>query len=128
MYKPKKEYMKKYCRGNWAYDCFNSIASSQMARRRCRLGKNKNILVNKEFVMNAERRKRLTDAIAYINKAVQIIEDVRDDEQDSFDNLPESIQSGDRGMLMEECIQGMDEVLEGLDSCISDIEDVKNAK
>lgn len=78
--------------------------------------------------MNAERRKRLTDAIAYINKAVQIIEDVRDDEQDSFDNLPESIQSGDRGMLMEECIQGMDEVLEGLDSCISDIEDVKNAK
>lgn len=78
--------------------------------------------------MNAERRKKLTDAIAYINRAVQIIEDVRDDEQDSFDNLPESLQSGDRGMLMEECIQGMDEVLEELDSCISDIEDVKNAK
>lgn len=78
--------------------------------------------------MNTERRKRLTDAIAYINRAVRIIEDVRDDEQDSFDNLPESLQSGDRGMLMEECIQGMDEVLEELDSCISDIEDVKNAK
>lgn len=78
--------------------------------------------------MNTERRKRLTDAISYINRAVQIIEDVRDDEQDSFDNLPESLQSGDRGMLMEECIQGMDEVLEGLDSCISDIEDVKSAK
>lgn len=78
--------------------------------------------------MNTERRKRLTDAIAYINRAVQIIEDVRDDEQDSFDNLPESLQSGDRGMLMEECIQGMDEVLEELDSCISDIEDVKSAK
>ena len=92
------------------------------------LARNKNILENKEFVMNTERRKRLTDAISYINRAVQIIEDVRDDEQDSFDNLPESLQSGDRGMLMEECIQGMDEVLEGLDSCISDIEDVKNAK
>lgn len=78
--------------------------------------------------MNAERRKKLTDAIAYINKAIQIVEDVRDDEQDSFDNLPESLQSGDRGMLMEECIQGMDEVLEELDSCISDIEDVKSAK
>lgn len=78
--------------------------------------------------MNAERRKKLTDAIAYINKAIQIIEDVRDNEQDSFDNLPESLQSGDRGMLMEECIQGMDEILEELDSCISDIEDVKNAK
>lgn len=78
--------------------------------------------------MNTERRKRLTDAIAYINRAVQIIEDVRDDEQDSFDNLPESLQSGDRGMLMEECIQGMDEVLEELDSCISNIEDVKSAK
>lgn len=39
VYKPKKEYIRKYCRGNWAYDCFNSIASSQMARRRCRLGK-----------------------------------------------------------------------------------------
>ena len=52
--------------------------------------------------MNAERRKRLTDAISYINRAVQIIEDVRDDEQDSFDNLPESLQSGDRGMLMED--------------------------
>lgn len=78
--------------------------------------------------MNTERRKKLTDAIAYINKAVQIIEDVRDDEQDSFDNLPESLQSGDRGVLMEECIQGMDEILEGLDDCISNIEDVKSAK
>lgn len=78
--------------------------------------------------MNAERRKKLSDAIAYINNAIRIIEDVRDDEQDSFDNLPESLQSADRGMVMEECIQGMDELLESLDNCISDIEDVKNAK
>lgn len=78
--------------------------------------------------MNAARRKKLVDAVAYINKAVQIIEDVREEEQDSFDNLPESLQRGDRGMVMEECIQGMDNVLEELDSCISDIEDVKDAK
>lgn len=36
---PKREYLKKYCKGNWAYDSFNPLVSTQMAREKARKNK-----------------------------------------------------------------------------------------
>ena len=41
---------------------------------------------------------------------------VRDEEQEAFDNLPESFQCSERGEAMEEYIYTMEEVLEALDT------------
>lgn len=52
--------------------------------------------------MNQARRKQLAEALA-------IVETIRDEEQDSFQNLPESFQDGERGDLMQETIDDLDE-------------------
>lgn len=69
--------------------------------------------------MNANRRKQLADAIAKIEEARTLIEIVRDEEQDAFENMPEGIQSSERGEKMETAISRMEDSLSELD-CIVD--------
>lgn len=47
--------------------------------------------------MNKQRRKRLTEAMELLQEAQQIIEEVKDEEQEAFDNLPEGLQCSERG-------------------------------
>lgn len=54
--------------------------------------------------MNKIRRKQLQEASELIAKAQGIIESVKDDEQEAHDNLPESIQYGEKGQQMEESL------------------------
>lgn len=82
--------------------------------------------------MNNARRKKLEEASnllyealqnradvdkakALAEKAKDIIDDMRDEEQDSYDNLPESFQFGDRGRQMEENIMNMDSAMDEID-------------
>jgi hypothetical protein len=74
--------------------------------------------------MNKERRKSLSaiseliaglaGQVESLKGAVEAIRDqlteVRDEEQDAYDNLPESIQDGERGAAMTEGIEQMEEV------------------
>lgn len=74
--------------------------------------------------MNRERRKqieaataKIAEAEAALQAAQEIIQEVRDDEEAARDNLPESLQDGERGQAMQEAI-------DALDSALSDIEGV----
>lgn len=69
--------------------------------------------------MNKERRKRLTEIAEVFEEQSTELEYVRDEEQEAFDNLPESIQYSDRGSDMEDKISEIDDIL----SDISDIID-----
>lgn len=71
--------------------------------------------------MNKERRKQLDKAIAMLDEAKSIIESVRDEEQDAFDNMPESLQAGERGEKMESAISLMDEVIDEIDSSLDNL-------
>lgn len=62
--------------------------------------------------MNKARRKELNKALDMIIKAAGIIEACRDDEQDAYDNLPDGIQMSDRGEIMEENIDQMEDAVE----------------
>ena len=64
--------------------------------------------------MNAQRRKALAEAIDFIYKAHSILETVKDEEQEAYDNLPESIQYSDRGEQMSENVDNLDEIYESL--------------
>ena len=80
--------------------------------------------------MNKERRKELSSIIdriaalgAKIDEVKQIrddivsdLESVRDAEQESFDNLPESLQDGERGQDMQSAIDNLDNALQDLES------------
>jgi len=65
--------------------------------------------------MNASRRKQLVEAISCVSQAKQIIEEVQSEEQDAFDNMPESLQSGEKGEAMSEGLDHLQEFIDALD-------------
>ena len=77
-----------------------------------------------EEQMNKVRRKRLAEAIDLINQAKGILEEVKDEEQEAYDNLPESFQYGERGEQMQEYIDSMDEAYENLDEMENTLGDI----
>ena len=66
--------------------------------------------------MNKQRRKEIAKAIALIEDAREILECVLCEEQEAFDNMPESLQYSERGEAMEEYISTIEEFLEYLDT------------
>lgn len=50
--------------------------------------------------MNKQRRNRIAEALELISQARGILEEVKDEEQESYENLPESLQYGERGEQM----------------------------
>lgn len=72
--------------------------------------------------MNAQRRKNLKKAIELLEAARSIIEYSKDEEQESFDNLPEGIQCSERGETMEENIYNMDEILDNISDMVEELE------
>ncbi|NDV64013.1 hypothetical protein [Bacteroides sp. 224] len=68
--------------------------------------------------MNKARRQELVDVISHLDEAIDRVEEIKSDEQDAFDALPESFQNSARGDSM---LEAMDQ----LDGLISDIETLK---
>ena len=68
--------------------------------------------------MNKKRKRELLEVTDILDDAVTSIQDVIDEEQESFDNLPPGLQDSERGAKMEDAIAFM----EGL---VSDIEAVE---
>lgn len=86
--------------------------------------------------MNKARRKALEDAKNVIERAKHLIENgheelraVLTDEMDAYDNLPESLQSGDKGDEMEGNISELEQaegeletIKETMSTLVTDIE------
>lgn len=73
--------------------------------------------------MNKARRKELEDCQtklnAIANEAIAIaarLEEIRDEEQDAYDNMPESLQNTERGEEMLTVIDGIKNILSNLES------------
>lgn len=66
--------------------------------------------------MNKIRRKRLAEALDLISQAKDILDEVKYEEQEAFDNLPENFQYGERGEQMEEYISDIEEAFDNLEA------------
>jgi len=73
--------------------------------------------------MNNGRRKRLDSAIDYLNKALVITEDVRNEEEEAMDNLPENMQMSDRYDAMESAVNSLEDAISSIDEAITSIEE-----
>ena len=70
--------------------------------------------------MNTKRRKTIENAVdRYLDDLMQIreelaeaIEDAVQEEQEAYDNLPETLQESSRGRDMQAVIDGMEDVLD----------------
>lgn len=74
--------------------------------------------------MNNARRKRIQDVINELCKQQTRLEDIRDEEQEAFDNLPEGLQCSERGEAMEEAISELDDVITTLEGLAEDLENI----
>lgn len=71
--------------------------------------------------MNNTRRKAIMKIAERLEELKTDFELLRDEEQEAFDNMPESIQESERGEHVENIIYNMDEVLENLESAFDTI-------
>lgn len=67
------------------------------------------------------RRKLLSEIVSNLMDAQEELNAIQDEEQEAFDNLPESLQYSERGDSMQEAIDAMDSALDDLDSVIESI-------
>jgi len=72
--------------------------------------------------VNKQRRARLSEAHSLLGRAVSIVERAKDEEQDSFDNLPENLQSSERGEIMEEAIDELQTAIDSINDAMEHID------
>ena len=58
--------------------------------------------------MNKERREELADVSQLLQEALDRLDEIRSEEQDAYDNLPENFQFGPAGEAMQNSIDMMD--------------------
>lgn len=68
--------------------------------------------------MNKERRNRLQEVKESLDDVITQIEEIKDEEQEALDNMPESLQQTELGDKMQTAIDTMDEAI----SAIGDVQ------
>lgn len=76
--------------------------------------------------MNKDRRKRLSEANDFLGKALSIITSVADEERDSLENLPESLQDSSGAEKMENIIDLLEEAADCTENASESIDEVIN--
>lgn len=75
--------------------------------------------------MNKVRRAKISAVINIINdKVTSELEDILNDEQEAFDNMPEGLQCSERGEQSEEAIGILEDVLSSLEEIVENLEEV----
>lgn len=75
--------------------------------------------------MNKSRRSRLSELQARLADIMADLDEIRNEEQAAYDNLPESIQYSERGDTMSETLDNMSEAASLLEDVDSYLEDAK---
>lgn len=79
--------------------------------------------------MNRDRRKRIQAIIDTLQEAVDLladvdIESIRDEEQETFDNMPEGLQQSERGQMTEEAASNLDNATDALDTVRDSLDEI----
>lgn len=74
--------------------------------------------------MNKQRRKELDKIQDEIMDLQTALEELKDAEQEAFDNLPESLQYSERGEAMQSAIENLEYAHDSLQDAIDNISEV----
>lgn len=75
--------------------------------------------------MNADRRKRLTAIQSQLESLHADVLQIHEEEQEAKDNMPESMQAGEKGDLADAAIDGLQEVMDSIDDAVNKITEVR---
>lgn len=68
--------------------------------------------------MNKQRRTRIQEVVDQIGILRQKLEELRDEEQDYMDNIPENLQQSDRHYAAEEAVSNLESAIDSLSEAI----------
>ena len=68
-----------------------------------------------------------TKVFKFIDRAQSVLEELWEEEQENFDNLPEGLQEGEKGERMQENIDALEEFLDNLEET-DDLEEMQYAR
>ena len=74
--------------------------------------------------MNKVRRKAIANIVSELERIKGILEETKDDEQYSYDSIPENLLGSERADISEEAIDTMDEAIDSLEEIIDTLEDL----
>ena len=72
--------------------------------------------------MNKARRKKIADLRTSLETLKENLDLIRDEEQEAFEAMPESIQGSEKGTDMEEGLESLSDVFDELESVIDRLE------
>ena len=73
--------------------------------------------------MNNRKRNALREAVEFLNKAIIIVENVSDQEQDAIDNMPENLQDSDRYESMEYAVDSLSSATERIEEAVEYVQE-----
>ena len=73
--------------------------------------------------MNAQRRKQIEKLNEEVRDILGRVEELKDEEQEYYDNMPESFQSGDKGQQAEQAVDTLDSAMQSLEEVASYLEE-----
>ena len=75
--------------------------------------------------MNKQRRKDIEKATALLEQAREIIDTAQEEAQESYDNLPESIQESERGNAMYDNIDTLQTASDNISDALDTLEEIE---
>lgn len=75
--------------------------------------------------MNNNRRKQISKAKLLLNDALNILEDVYNEEENSYENLSEGLQCTMRGEQMENNISELEEIIDYINDSLENIDNIE---
>lgn len=71
--------------------------------------------------MNTERRKAIEGVKSTLDQAKGDIENLQQEEQEYFDNMPESLQGGEKGEKAQAAADALQEAMDNIESAIDNL-------
>lgn len=72
--------------------------------------------------MNQMRRRQIETAVSVLSSALDTLQELQQEEQDAYDNLPEGLQGAERGMTMEEAANALQDAVDSIAEAIQSAE------
>ena len=74
--------------------------------------------------MNNNRRKEIKDVIKRLKESAELLENILSDEEESFENMPESLQASDNGMASEEAQEILGDAIAAIEDAIECLDEI----
>ena len=77
--------------------------------------------------MNAQRRKEIQTLAGRLSDIISEIEAIEGDEQEYYDNMPESLQQSEKYQLAQSAIDALQSARDSADEAVNSLEEAANA-